>query len=75
MVCPSACRLSLKLLDEPRSHLAGTLLWSQVTLLDGLQSPMGRGDLVVDAAYCQIILALCLTHGVLSDDVITVIAL
>jgi len=36
MVCPYVCRVShsstlLKLLDEKRCHLAGTLAWSQVT--------------------------------------------
>jgi len=57
-VCMFICTL-LKPLDGMRCNLAGTLVWSKVTLYEtGARSPMGRGDLGVgtpvhsDAAYC-----------------------
>ena len=57
----------LKLLDEMRRHLAGTLVWSQVTPLYRGPGPHGKGGLGVgttvhsDAAYLQISLALVKT--------------
>jgi len=71
-VCMYVCRLSysctlLKPLDGMRSHLAGTPMWSQVTLLDRAPGPLWEGEiweseppspLHSDAAYCQITLAL-----------------
>ena len=51
MVCPSVCLTHSCSLLRPlygmRCHLAGTLLWSQATALDGPWSPVGRGGLGV----------------------------